>query len=245
MPTNVNSASRIYSLLKSIPAHPDCTQTIEVWAHLFGVDEGNQNKRATAVSEKLGAMFRELGLVEKQMQKANFSSTLYSPAIAQVESAMSTLLLSTNWNNPRQYLTTETFTALAFCGEIIPNEEAMIAPEELSEISSLVLKLEECLVDSELPPRLLVLIAHHIAHIRLALSEYPISGAKALLDARRASMGEILEIKEIVNANRDTPEVSQLVKVWEKINEVAEIAYKADKLTQLGKKALELLVLVT
>jgi hypothetical protein len=241
MPKNVNSASRLVALLRGIPAHPDNTQTLEVWAKLFGVTEANPHKKAAVVAEHLNAMYREVELVRQQMEKANYSQELYARAVSHVENALSTMLLPGTWNQARQYLNAETFVALAFCGEILPDEEAPIAPEVLASIAAQVKELEDSLAGSETPLRLRRLIEHHIALIRQALAEYPIAGAKALREAARTALGEIVEVRDTVESNRETPQVSKLGAVWKKVNEAADVALKGEKLVQLGQKAWEFL----
>jgi hypothetical protein len=237
MPKNVNSASRLVALLRGIPSHPDNTQTLEVWANLFQVTEQNPNRKSGVVAERLSAMYRELEVVREQMQKANYSEKLYEPAIAKVEHALSAMLLPNTWNQARHYLTPETFVALEFCSEILPDEEAQIASEELAEISARVEELATSLSDSQLPLRLRALVEHHVSLIRRALAEYPISGAKALRQAARTALGELVEVQETVKANRDAPEISKLGAVWKKVNEAADVALKAEKLARLGQKA--------
>lgn len=237
MSKNINSASRLVALLQSIPAYPDNTQTLDVWAKLFEIGEQNPNKKAAIVADRLSAMYRELGRVEEQMQKANFSDNLYAPSISKVEHALSTMLLPATWNQVRQYLTPEMFVALSFCGEILPDEESQIDFEELSEIRAQVDDLQASLADSQLPPRLRALIEHHIDLILTALAEYPITGAMALREAARTALGEIVEVKESVSENRKAAEISKLGDLWKKVNQTADIALKAEKLAQLGQKA--------
>ncbi|UCV19451.1 hypothetical protein [Ferribacterium limneticum] len=225
------------TLLKNIPGHPDNIQTLEVWAALFGINEPNKNKKSAAVAELLAAMYRELELIREQMQKANFSESLYSSSVTRIEDALSTMLLPATWNQVRQYLTPETFVALSFCGEILPDEETQIEPAELTEIHALIDELQVSLSDSQLPPRLNKLVEHHIDLIRRALAEYPISGAKTLREAARTALGELIEEKEIVATNREAPEINKLGSVWKKVNEAADTALKAEKLSQLGQKA--------
>ena len=237
MPKNINSASRLVALLRGIPAHPDNTQTLEVWAKLFQITEQNPNRKSSAVAERLSAMYRELEVVREQMQKASYSENLYAPAIGKVEYALSTMLLPNTWNQPRQYLTPETFVALEFCSEILPDEEVQISLEELNEISARVEELAASLSGSGLPPRLVALVEHHVGLIRRALSEYPIFGAKALRQAARAALGELVEVRDTITANRDAPEISKLGAIWKKVNEAADVAIKGEKLAQLGQKA--------
>lgn len=237
MPQNINSASRLVALLRNIPGYPDNTQTLEVWAKLFEVNEENPNKKSGVVAERLNAMYRELEVVREQMANANYSEKLYSPAIAKVEQALSMMLLPSTWNLARQYLTPETVIALEFCSEILPDEEAQISSEELAEINTRIEELSALLSDSQLPTRLRALIEHHISLIRRALAEYPITGAKALREAARTALGEMIEEKESVESNCDAPEIIKLGALWKKVNEAADIALKAEKLAQLGQKA--------
>lgn len=241
MPNNVNSASRLVALLKSIPSHPDNTQTLEVWSKLFEIKEAKPHRKTILVGERLGAMHREIELVQEQMRKANFSESLYATAVSHVENALSAMLLPGSWNQARQYLTPETLVALSFCGEILPDEESSIEPSELASIAAQVQDLEDSLAASTLPPRLFALIKHHIDLIRRALAEYPISGAKALREAARTALGEIIEVKEAVTANREVSEIGKLGAVWKHVNEAADIALKGDRVAQIGRKAWEVI----
>lgn len=237
MSKNINSASRLVELLQSVPSHPDNTQVLEVWVKLFAISEQNPNKKSAVVAERLSAMYRELEIVREQMQKANFSESLYESSISRVEQALSTMLLPGSWNQVRQYLTPETFVALSFCGEILPDEETQISSQELTEIKAQVEELQASLANSQLPLRLRALVQHHINLILTALAEYPISGAKALREAARTALGEIVEVKEVLEANREASEISKLGEVWKKVNQAADIALKAEKLAQLGQRA--------
>jgi hypothetical protein len=77
--------------------------------------------------------------------------------------------------------------------------------------------------------------------IRQALAEYPISGAKTLREAARTALGEIIEEREVVSASREAPEIKKLGALWEKINEVVDIALKLEKVSQIGQKAWSML----
>lgn len=237
MPKNINSASRLYSLFERTLGEPDNTQILEVWAKLLGVSESNANRKAALVSERLRWMHRELELVAEQMRESGYSENLYAKAILNIEHAMSAMILPATWNQAKQYLGSDTLLALAFCSEILPDEESQISADELREIQALVDELRSSLSASELPSRLVALIQHHVELIQRALAEYPITGAKALREAARTGLGELIEVKETVRASRDTPEISKLVTAWKKVNEVADIAFKSEKLAQLGQKA--------
>lgn len=237
MPKNINSASRLVSLLRNIPAHPDHTQSLEVWARLFEIAEDNPNRKSIAVTDRLSVMYRELEIVRDEMKKANYSEDLYKDTFTSLEHAFSAMLLPASWQNVRQHLSPETFKTLAFCGEILPNEESQIEPAEIAAIQELLFELENTLNDSTLPARLRALIIHHIHLIRQAFLEYPISGAKVLKEASRTAHGEIIEIKKTIDSNRDNPEIKKLDAIWKKFNNATNTALKIDRLAELGQKA--------
>ncbi|CAG0967922.1 hypothetical protein RHDC4_01093 [Rhodocyclaceae bacterium] len=147
------------------------------------------------------------------------------------------MLLGGAWNQVKQYLLRETFVALAFCTEIIPDEESNISEEALAEISNLVADLRSSMEDANISPRLHELIDHHISLIERAIAEYPIAGAKALREAARTGLGELIEVREVLKEEKDTPSVNKLGTAWKRVNETADIALKAEKLSQLGQKA--------
>lgn len=237
MPQNINSASRLYSLLEQSLNEVDSAQILEVWAKLLGVSESSANRKAALVSERLRWMYRELELVVAQMHLLDYSEKLYASAISNIEHAMSTMILSGTWSQAKQYLGRDTLVALAFCSEILPDEESQISADELGQIQALIDELCLSISPSELPPRLVTLIQHHIDLIQHALAEYPITGAKALREAARTGLGELIEVKETVKASRETSEISKLGAAWKKVNQVADAALKTDKLAQLGQKA--------
>ena len=175
------------------------------------------------------------------MAKAGFSEGLYANALNAFESAFSPMLLPHTWNSARQHLTAENLLALSFCSEILPDEESEITQSELDEIRGLVSELNQLLADSTLPGRLRALLAHHVELMLQALAEYPIAGAKALREAARTGLGELIEAKDIVVEHQASKEVSKLGEAWKKFNNAADLALKADKLLQLGHKAWEVL----
>lgn len=228
-------------LLKAIPGHPDTTQTLSVWSTLFNLQDTNVNRLSRVVADRLAAMNRELDLVRAGMGKAGFSEALYANSLNAFESALSPMLLPHTWNNARQHLSAENFLALSFCSEILPDEESEITQSELDEICGLVAELNRLLADSTLPARLRALLAHHVELMLQALAEYPIAGAKALREAARTGLGELIEAKDLVVEHQASKEVSKLGEAWKKFNNAADLALKADKLLQLGHKAWELL----
>lgn len=237
MPKNLNSATRLHNVLKQASAHAENAQVLEVWAKILGVDEKNQFRRVVVVGELVHAMHHELAIASDGLSEANFSEDLYAGAFARIEYALSPLLFPASWNQVKQYLTSDVLTALAFCTEILPDEESQISTDELGRISQSVDDLRSTLSDASVPKRLRKLVEHHIELIEKALKEYPLVGAKALRAAGRAALGEIIEAKDDIAPAKGSKPVSSLEAAWKSVNSAADKALKAEKLHQLGQRA--------
>lgn len=237
MPKNINSASRLFRVLEKSAIHPDNQLTLEAWVEIFGISETHHHRRIVAVGELVHAMHRELESAAAGLATANFSKNLYENAFSKIENAISPMLIANSWNHVKQYLTPEVLTALAFCAEILPNEEAEISAEELASIANKLDELRATLEDTSLPQRLRSLIEHHVELIERALAEYPVVGAIALREAGRTALGEMIEAKDEIAPAKDSVAVSKLETVWGKVNKAADIALKADGIKQLGQQA--------
>ena len=171
------------------------------------------------------------------MGQATYSPSLYENAISAFEEAASPMLLPHTWSNVGQHLTPQNLLSLEFCSEILPDEEAVISSEELTEILALVSEIRDAAQSDSIPVSLRALLLHHVELIKRAVAAYPITGVKALREAAQTGFGELVESKDAVTQHRNTAEVSKLAKVWKKVGEVADDALKVDKLVQVGHKA--------
>lgn len=239
MAKNLNSATRLLRILEKASTNVDNAPVLDGWAKLLEVTEEHPIRRAIAVTQLLQVMHRELGIATTGLSKANFSASLYEVAFSRVENAISPMLLPYTWNNVKQYLTPDVLTAFAFCAEILPDEESEISSEELQVIRKKVEELKITLAEADTPVRLQVLIQHHIELIERALAEYLVVGAMALRQAGRTALGEMIEARETISSSKDLPAVSKLESTWKSVNDAADVAFKAEKLTQLGQKAWE------
>jgi hypothetical protein len=136
---NLNSAARLFRIIERHSTQPDGKPATEAWAELLGVTETHPHKRVIAVGELIHAMYRELELASNGLASIKLSKYLYESAFSKIETSLSPLLLSATWGSVRQYFTPEVVTALAFCVEILPNEESEISIEELSSIRNKLL----------------------------------------------------------------------------------------------------------
>lgn len=187
-------------------------------------------------------MLQELENARLELINTGHSENLYENAIGHLENAFSPMLLPSTWSNVEQYLVPQTLQTLAIYSQVVPNEEELIKDDDLNEIYAHISELEVFLESSELPSRLQSLIERHINLIRQALAEYPIAGAKALIEARRSAIGELVELKgQFEDVPKDSPELKKLSELWENVNTVADTSLKVYGLIELGQKVIELL----
>lgn len=237
MPKNINAASRLHAILCQTTGMASNATVLAVWTNVFQVQEQNESRKALIISDRLWWLHKELESLRSQMQETTISEGLYTAALNNIEQAISTLLLSTTWNNGLQYLKPETLVALEFCSELLPDEESLIDPQIIEEIRSMVQELEGMIASSNLPESLIAMIRHHIELIHRALDQYPIIGAKAFRESARTALGELIEVKETIKESSQTEQVKLLGLIWRKVNDAADIAIKTDNLAQLGAKA--------
>ena len=234
---HVNSASRLHALLSALLALPENTQMYSAWAKVFGLSAPNDQRLGQAVVERPHWVHYETELLAQQLHESGISEHLYESALTRIEGVTSALQLSTPWQSLKGNLTPDVVLALAFCNELLPDEEQSIAGDELQAIDSQVRELLEMLKSSALPPAVQKLIGHHLELIQQALARYPIQGAKALREAGRTALGELIESKESVASSKGSPEVSKLEKLWKHVNVAADTAMKAERVAQLGQRA--------
>jgi hypothetical protein len=237
----INSASRLNAVLSQAAGMADSVAALTIWSSIFPIQEPNDVRKALRVSERLQWLFQELEILRSQMRAKNFSEELYTSAFNRIEQAISPLGLLAAWSSVKQHLAPETLIVLGFCTELLPDEESQIDPKELDDVRYQVQELEGLLEASSLPDGLKALIRHHIELIRRALDQYPIAGAKALREAARTALGELVEVRDTVRESSKTEEVSKLGAIWKKINDISDVAIKADKVAKIGTKAWALL----
>lgn len=237
---HVNSASRIHALLTKALQQPDHA-TYLVWAEVFGVKGANDTETAQLVIVRLHWLHTELQLLENQVRSTNLSPHLYQGAFSRINNILSPLNLPAGWNGLRGNLTADILLAIAFCNEMLPDEESEIDPAELNSIGEQVVQLSDLLAESVLPERLKQLIAHHIELIQEALAQYQVFGAKALREVARTALGEIIEAKDAVAPQQTSEEISRLGTIWDRVNKAADFALKTERVAQLGQRAWEAL----
>lgn len=235
---HINSASRVHAILSSAIAQPD-KAAWGVWADVFAVKGADDTETAELVFERLLWLQLEVQVLQAQTRGAGLSEHLYASAFARIRSSISALTLPSGWQGIKGNLTPDVLVALAFLNEMLPDEESAISEEDLQQIKQQVAELGATLKEENVPEGLRRLVEHHLTLIAQALAQYRIFGARALREAGRTALGEIIEQKDTVEGAKQTETVTRLGKLWKKVNSAADAALKAEKLAQLGHKAWE------
>lgn len=237
-----NSAARIHALLTKATSHQSDKALYQVLADVFDVHGATEAETGQLVLPRLNWFYVELELLEGQVRSSQLSAHLYDGAFSRVRMVISPINLASSWSSMRGNLTPDVLLAIAFCSELLPDEEAGIPPGELAEISAEVDALSDLVRESSVPDALRQLIEHQLQLIRIALNQYPIQGAKAFREAGRTALGEIVEAKATTGALvQDAQELSRLGKLWKRVNTATDVALKIEKVGQLGYRAWEAL----
>lgn len=237
---NTNSASRLHALLAATLQQTDQAMHI-VLAKVFDVKGNDEQATAHLVSTRLNWLISELDVLEVQVKALSISPHLYDSAFMRVRMVLSPLNLSAGWHGVRGNLTPDVLLAFAFLNELLPDEESTIPEDELLALAKAATELHSLLAQSSLPEPLRRLVEHHVQLILHALSQYPIFGAKALREAARTAVGEIIETNGSISAPPNSEEITRLGKLWKSLNTAVDIAQKAEKMSQLGQRTVEFL----
>lgn len=237
MPKKINSAYRIHKIILSTASQPPNSPTLGVWATAFDIKESSGTKIGLKVAQRLDYLLYELTLMKNQLMKSDIEEDTYTSEIKHIELAIDPVYFNSTWNSVTQYLTPVTIKSLLIFSQSLPNEEIEITSDEINELFARLSELENFLENSTLPDRLIQLINNHIYLIREALYEYPIAGAKALIEARRAAYGEIIEVKDELKENKSAPEIKKHFEILKHFSNIADGAIRIEGVIAIGKKA--------
>ena len=69
MTKNINSASRILSIINSVKSKSDTLPAHEVWGEVFGIEEKDKSRKTFALSRCLADLHDEVEAVRSEMKK--------------------------------------------------------------------------------------------------------------------------------------------------------------------------------
>lgn len=239
MPTNNNSAYRVYQILYAACKQPGHQKIWQVFAEVFGVRHSNGRKLIAEVNRLLDLFFDEFELAKAQMQATDFSRDLYQGAFIAIEQHLSLDFMYNDWQGQKQAIQ-PALHSLKFCSEVLPHEVDFIEVDNLKLIEEAVDELRTRLQDSDLPSDVKAFIQGHIHIIEKALRDYQIIGAKAFKSAMYEGYVHSAENADIITEYEDTKEMGLLGKAWGGVKKAASVTLGNEKVLTAGTKLAEL-----
>lgn len=248
MPKNINSAYRVLRLINEVRGKQDNAPVHKIWAEAFGIAETDQHKKNFALSRCLADLHDEVESIRFEMAKLGYSESLYSSSLNKCNAVFAVQSLMTSWQSLKQQITPEVPIALGFCSEILPNEEDLIADENLAELKQMASDLRDCLSKSSLPEYTQKIIEKHLIKIEEALAKYKAVGSKALEEVMQSAYGEVIANEAAFENARGSAELSKLSNMWQKTKAVLDGVVDANKrlgamqgMAEKGQKVIEFL----
>ncbi len=239
MPKHINSAYRVYEILK-VACNITGNQPIcSVFADVFGIPTDDARARILEATRLMGLFYAEVEDAHKRMKATDFSEDLYDNAFQAINSYMAITLIFNPWEGQRHQIC-NVIHLLKFCSEVLPNEEQLVDSETLDQLGQLLNELNEKLKSTELPDYVRAFVVQQVAIIEKAIREYKIVGAKAFKSAVYEGAIHYMEHEEEVSEHTEKEEFSLLGRAWNKVKNVASYGMKAEKYLSAGVKLFEL-----
>lgn len=213
---------------------------IKGWLTVLSIPSENGTRDYIRASERIQLLVDELDLLRDKLFRAGFSKNVYEPPLRKLEEALSLKLLTAQCVHVKQHLTEDVYTGLAFCSELLPEEEEGIKAEEFTELVGLINQLELLLQENTFPAELSSLIRKHIRLAELAIAQYPIRGADSLKEAVKYAAGDLIFSADAI-ATASPENANTIRNLWRRMNQIADGAIKVDNLAQLGGRVAKLL----
>jgi hypothetical protein len=163
------------------------------------------------------------------MRGTGINPELYEEAFHDARRTVAPTDLTADWKAHQSMLKAETLKTLAFCVELLPNEERLLEEEELVRVWERLEELKKEIDSSELSDEVRAFIREQIAIIEEALDAYEITGARAFRHALVDASLSYSEHETAVVAHEDAPEIERLGGIWgtlAKLNERSEVVQK-------------------
>lgn len=248
MAKNINSASRILSIIDSVKAKSDATPVHDVWGEVFSIENKDRSRKTFAVSRCLADLHDEVEFVRSEMTRLGYSENLYNTTLNKCNALFAVQALMSKWQSMKQQITPEVPIALGFCSEILPNEEDPIDEDSLDDLKRMAADLREALSGSKLPKYTQNIIDKHITKIEEALAKYRAVGAKAFEEVLQSAYGEVIANEQAFKEAKGSAELGKLSAMWQKTKSALDGVVDANRrlgaaggMAEKGQKVLEFL----
>lgn len=237
---NNNPAARLHPILSAAAGIPDQTSTLDAWSGVLGLSVSDDRLlTGYAVADGLCRMRQQLDMLVFDPRINAKTEGNYSRYFAMLRAALSPLNLDVAWAAYKPHLSEGALLTLAFLAHDDRPTEALIDPEEIAAIRTLLDELEAQLNAGPVAIRLDGLIRHQIEMLRKALDEYRIRGAEVLQEVQARAIGELSAEKKTLE--KDPEKARLLATIWNRVNVAATAARGAESALHIGKEAWKLL----
>lgn len=247
-----NSASRLLAIARKAMAFSTQGGTaLKLWDYVFTLDSESIDQRQLAIlaAERLVWVASEVESMQHFFSRKKLPQHLYVPAATAVLHATGPLLLSAKREHVQQHLKEGVVTALTHLVYQMPDEEAVIIEEVLSEIQAAITALKLMLEEVDVSIDVKILVGRYLLLLQRAVDAYPIFGAKAFSDALQDASGPLAYAWSVYDkpdaATTDKSVVEMALSLFKKVNEVASAAQKLKALGQLvyyGEEAFQYVI---
>lgn len=239
MAKRINSAQRLYVILKVAAEQSGQNNIGDVWAHSFNIENKSTIKRNHEVVENLGLLYNQFEVTKDLVEKTDYSSELYQFAFGRIDRILSVDNLSSKWASLKNHLTPDTLLTINWLSEVLPDEKTVLDKEFINEIEKQLSLLKESLAREQVPTSLKAFIERQVEIIEKALRQYGIIGTKSFRDALYKGYSSSHENGDIIAANKESDELSALGKVWKKLKEVPGVVINTNKTLEAGASIVE------
>jgi hypothetical protein len=208
-----NPAKRLHALIEPVLAMHNDTNTLEAWAHCFGLDSSHVHNDPHEVTDRLKLLRTEIKLVRSLMQSTSFSADLYENALVAVTHITSVSNLSAPWGHLKGHVSSENLLAIRWCAQAIASE-AGLTRAELGRILDSIAEFRTAIEQDNLPSHIRDFVLRQIAVLERGISQYPIRGPQAVRDAVREARVDVLDGGAEIMDQAPRPLMLRLASLW-------------------------------
>lgn len=208
-----NPAKRLHAIVAVALTQSTGVASLEAWARTLGIDPAAANANPHDVIDRLRLMNDEIGILRRLMQKTQFSTELYEPALQNVLRLLSVSNLAAGWNAYVGAVSAADMLALRWCSQAIESESGL-THSELQTLLDAINLFKESVESEELPESVREFVLHQIELIIRGIHQYPIIGRRAAREAVRSAAGEFMDVDESVSSAAPPAHWENLAKLW-------------------------------
>lgn len=222
-----NPANRLLTIIEAGTHHQKTRNCRDVWKALL-----NANDDALLLS-RIGKSMALIRASEEAIKAINgIEPTRYLGWIPQVNTAFSQQNLNATWSTFIDHINAHTINYLSNTADIleIKSNEPDITNSNLEEITSLIEKTRQEILDSETQENLKIYILQKLREIQVAIDEYGITGKTPIVESVEAAFGKLVTNKDFREDSTNNPATENFWKLMGRILIITSITLNVAQL---------------